>query len=532
MSDSATADQRAEVTKRIAREGLVNVLATGIGSLLQFLLLVLVTRNFDTDTSGALFTATSIFLIIVAACVLGTDQGFVWHLATLRAWQRRLDIGPALRSGLVPILATGAVITSAGIVGVEVIAEWLHVDSPGGRIFVLALVIALLPACLETSMLAATRGLGYVRPTILVDRLSLPLIQVAATAVVVLTGGGLAALGAAWGSGYVVTGVLATWRARKAVRDFAAVESVRAEPPLPRRTRSVVRWEFWRNTIPRMWIRLCQIGVQRLDIAVIGLVVSLRDAAIYTGASRLTVLGQIATQAVVQMAQPHFAKLLSMKEYGLTRDIYRTATRWFVLATWPLYLTGIVLADKVLRLFGDEYRAGATVLVLLSSAMLIASFVGPIDTILTMSGRSGLSLLNFAAALVVDIALLALLLPRYGIIGAGIAWATAIAVRNLLTLLQVWRLYGVDPFSWLLVKLAGACIVCFAAMPGMARLLAPDSLTVLLLALLLATACYVALLARWRDGLELTAFLAIRDRRRRFAGDLPDASTTGKDRTR
>ena len=277
------------------------------------------------------------------------------------------------------------------------------------------------------------------------------------------------------------------------------------EDALPARPQRVVFGELWRNTVPRLWTKLCLIGLQRADIAIVGFAVSTAAANTYNGATRLVVLGQLGTQAVLQVAQPFFAQMLSLKNHASARSVYQTTTTWFVLGTWPLYLIGIVMAPELLAVFGHHFRTGSPVLIVLCIAMTFASSRGPVDTVLTMSGRPGLSLINFVIAFAIDLGLLVLLLPRWGIVGAGVAWATAIATRNLITLIQIKHLYGIHPICPPMIKACVANLVSFAAIPLLVRW-ATGNTWLTVAAIAIGTGLYAVFLYRWRNELQLEMF--------------------------
>ena len=80
------------------------------------------------------------------------------------------------------------------------------------------------------------------------------------------------------------------------------------------------------------------------------------------------------------------------------------------------------------------------------------TFCGPVGHVLTMSGRSALNFADNAAALVVNVALNLLLVPRFGLLGAAVSWSVAIVGVNAARVIQVRRLFGVSPFGRTLVK--------------------------------------------------------------------------------
>src|SRR5204863_9846911 len=99
--------------------------------------------------------------------------------------------------------------------------------------------------------------------------------------------------------------------------------------------------------------------LQRVDVLLVAALAGLPAAAVYTVAGRFVVLGQFVNQAVSQAVQPRLAERLAVDDRAGTRALYRGATAWLVLETWPLYLLVAAYAPVYLGLFGPEYqRAG------------------------------------------------------------------------------------------------------------------------------------------------------------------------------
>ena len=94
--------------------------------------------------------------------------------------------------------------------------------------------------------------------------------------------------------------------------------------------------------------------------------------------------------------------------------------------------------------------------------MMVGAGVGALDTVLLMSGRSSLSLANSVVALVTDVGLCLILIPRWGIVGAAAAWAIAVAVRGLMGIWQVQRALSMSPFGAEWLWASGAIAGCLA----------------------------------------------------------------------
>ena len=77
-----------------------------------------------------------------------------------------------------------------------------------------------------------------------------------------------------------------------------------------------------------------------------------------------------------------------------------------------------------------------------------------------MSGHTKLTLANNISAAIINVILNVLLIPKYGIIGAAVATTTAIAIRNIASVIEIRFILNASPFSTTLIKLFLFVIVC------------------------------------------------------------------------
>jgi len=490
---------------RIARGGAFNLVGAVVSAVSGFVLVVVVANNFPTDVAGMLFSATSTFLIVVAVAALGTDTGLIRFLRRYEAHGQHGDVRTAVRVAFRPVMATSLVLALAIVAGADWIAPLIGLEADGGVTMLRLLAVAVPFASLNDFSLAGTRAFGRMRATVVVDKMLRTVAQMVAVFAVGLSGGGRVALTAAWVLPYVVTGVLAAVVARRMMRTRTRRWSagVRRDDP-------VVRREFWAYTWPRGVAKICQIAIQRSDIVLVAVLLSTRDAAIYTAATRFVVLGQFAVIAIQQALQPRFSELLARQELDTVRDIFKISTAWCMALSWPLFLTAACAAPVYLRVFGSAYRDdGTPVVITMAVAMMLGIAAGPLDTLLLMSGRSAASLLNAATALAVDIGLCLVLIPAWGIAGAAAAWAAAVVIRNLLTFWQVYRTLGLTPFSSAGTIVAVASVAWFAVPLLAAGAISDLTIPVFAVTIALGTAGYVATLWFASEPLALKAMGAL-----------------------
>ena len=458
--------------RAVARGGAANLAGALVTAAAQFALTLLVTRSVSGTLAGIFFTVTSIFLVVVVVANFGANTGLVYFLARQRAGDDTWTTRQLLRAGFRPTIALSLALAAA----LFALAGPLSVSiAPGasdtGTVLLRTVALFIPLASLESLGVAATRGAGSMRPNVLISLVARPIGQLVLVLGVLLLGGA-AQLGAAWAFPYLPAALAGLWWMRRLLaRPPAAAAAPVAPSPTPaqgavtpHRSRSAYR-AFWRFSSARAVTSIMQIAMQRLDIVLVAVLASPRDAAVYMAATRFVVVGQMATNSLMMATQPRLASAIARSAGREIRDLYQISTAWLVTLSWPLYLLSIVFADTLLRLFGKEYASGGVVLALVAVAMLASTAFGMVDTILTMSGRAGLNLVNTAVGLVIQIGLDLLLIPRIGIVGAAVGWAVSILVRNLSGLAMVYVTTRVMPFSRAGLASMGLAGVAFLALP-------------------------------------------------------------------
>ena len=525
----------------VARGGLLNLVGAGVAGLGTIALTLIITRTFSQAAAGAFFTAMSLFLIIEAVVSLGSATGTVYFIARLRSLGQHQRIPEVMRTAVRPV----AIVSVAAAVVLALLA------APAARLLVggqlghagarpaevtaelRALAVALPFAAMLDTLLGASRGYRAMGPTAMVDRIGRPLLQLAGVGVAAAAGSA-ALLAPLWALPYLpAVGAVWLWlrriqrRSRPAAAGAASTGPASTEPVTDRSGRAAAHGReplrFWRFTGPRGLAALAQITIQRVDIVLVAIMRGPAEAAVYTAATRFLVAGQFGNQAISMAAQPRFTEMFAQGDHRGANRIYQVTTAWLILLTWPLYLLAVSFGPQVLTVFGRSYSGGAAVMVILGLTMLLATGCGQVDMVLVTTGRSSWSLINGLLAVVVNVGLDVLLIPRYGITGAAIGWSAAIILTNLMPLAQLAATRRLHPFGSGTFITAGLSVLSFGALPWAVRGLAGHGVLPSLAAI--ASGCAVMAGGMWRfradlnlaampGGAQLAAMVRRRHRRR------------------
>jgi O-antigen/teichoic acid export membrane protein len=261
--------------------------------------------------------------------------------------------------------------------------------------------------------------------------------------------------------------------------------------------------EFWSFTAARGVAGALAIAVTQANLLLVSGLRSAHDAGIFSAVMRYVIMGTFAFQAMRVAIGPQISRLLAEHRDRDAETVFQTATWWLMALSWPLYLVLGVFASTVLALFGHGFRSGATALAILCAAELVDMGTGNVTLVLLMGGRSKWNLINIALGLAATVGLGFLLIPRYGVVGAAIAWAATIVIENGAATLQVALFMKMKPFGAGYFYVALAAVACFFLPGVVTRLVGIPGPAALALTIVAGGIVYLAVLHRFRARLRL-----------------------------
>ncbi|CAN5495471.1 Wzx-type polysaccharide biosynthesis protein UppV [soil metagenome] len=493
----------------------------GLGSALY----VVVARGLGAGGAGVFFSSVALFTILTSVAQWGAHTGSVRIISRYRALDRVADLRTTLWLALGPVFAAG-VLLAAGVIllAPQLAGVFVRRGSPEEAVGYLRILAAFIPLyAVSTVALSAGRGFGSLIPYVSVENIGMPAIRIVGVLAAVAAGLGASGVIVTWALPVALGCAVALFWLRRLLR---RAEAAAAPAAPPRQPVSALAREFWSFSAPRGLAGVFQVSISWLDVILVGSLRSAREAGVYAAVSRAVVLGTFGLEAVRLTIAPQISGLLARGERERAQRLYQTASWWLIAASWPAYCVIIVFAPVVLRVFGAEFADGQTPLVILSVAMLANLATGNVTTVLLMGGKSSWNLFNTAAALTSNVVLNLVLIPRYGIAGAAIAWTASIVVDNSLALAQTWRLMGMRPFGRGYPIVTGSALLCFGAGGMIARALLGPSVPGLLAAVVVGGCVYVAVLWRFRGVLQLGILRGAAQRRRARPTDETDAGVT------
>ncbi len=498
--------------RQIAKSSAVNLVGAAVSTVAGLALTVVVTRGASKEVAGLYFALGSVYLIVAAAARLGTETGAVYRIAQQQAQGEQTRLRATARVAYTPIVVLSVLLAVVLWFTASPLASLLGADGTPGAVTAVRIFSIGLPAgVIGTTALSVARGLGTTIPYVAMERIVRPGLQtiIALLVLVAFVRHASAGLALSYVAPYAITLVISlVWEHRLRLRAENKAGVFAAS------TTSADWAEFWRYTGPRAGTGMLQLALQRLDVILMSVIRGPAEAALYTAATRLLVIGQMGSQALQMAVQHRFSAMLARKEFDDANKLYQMTTAWLVVLTWPLYLSWALFARQVTGVFGHGYASAGSVGVVLALAMLVGTACGMVSMVLEMAGNTGIAFTQTMIALVANVAVDIVLIPKMGPLGAAIGWAVSILLNNLLPLARLNRAYGMFPIGRGGVIAIASSVACFTVIPGAAVVFfgyhwVPD-----IGGLVIGGALYAVLVLKFRKVLHISGMVSGLRRRR------------------
>jgi O-antigen/teichoic acid export membrane protein len=190
--------------------------------------------------------------------------------------------------------------------------------------------------------------------------------------------------------------------------------------------------KIWtRTAIPLLITTLFVQYFPELSVVLLGMLLPAKDVAIFYTCFRIALFIGFGIAAINALLTPNISRLYSGGEIKkLQHEVSRTTLVKFSGSVLALFIL-IFFGDTVLGWFGEDFIEGYSTLLLLASAQVLISAVGPVDLLLNLTGHQDRCMITFSTALPVAIGLNLLLVPKLGILGAGIAILITVVFWNM-----------------------------------------------------------------------------------------------------
>jgi O-antigen/teichoic acid export membrane protein len=197
----------------------------------------------------------------------------------------------------------------------------------------------------------------------------------------------------------------------------------------------------------------------------------------YGAAIRIAIFVSMPLQSFNTMFSPTIAELYSKGEHQKLSAMFKIVTKWALTFSLPIFWIAVLFSQALLGISGSGFSPAWPLLIALATGNLINVTTGSVGYMLLMTGHQKITFLNSLVAIVFNIALGVMLIPRFGAMGVAIATGAALSIVNLMRLLQVYIFLKMTPFRWDTLKPITAGLLSAVVTGGLIYLLSLTNLT-------------------------------------------------------
>jgi O-antigen/teichoic acid export membrane protein len=413
---------------RMGRGGGLNLVGAVCNQLALFGVISLLARLGEHDV-GRYASCYALLALLGLLSLAGFRSALTRFVAMHVADGDAARLRGTLRMGL------GLTVLASVVIGglLAAVAPWVArtLGDPSMATGVQLVALSLPAVTFSDAALAATQGWRTQRPFTLIGRIFEPGLRLALTAGALAMGLGFE--GAMWSV------VAAAWAA--AVLAGLALHRQLRGTPRPDAVYEIR--EIFGFSMVSWFSALAATGLIWVGTLILGAMQGQGEVGSFNVATRLVMLAVFVMAPINAAFTPHMAHLFHTGQVEASSRAYGSATRWILTLSMPAFILLIAFPTQLLGYFGPEYRSAAAVTVVLALGQLVSAAAGPCGTVLNMSGRVRLTMVDNVAALVLNVVLNVLLIPRYGIVGAAVAWSASLVVANVAKVLQARYVVGV-----------------------------------------------------------------------------------------
>jgi len=184
------------------------------------------------------------------------------------------------------------------------------------------------------------------------------------------------------------------------------------------------RW--WKTNKPMIFSTVMNVIMGRADILLIGIFLGIKDVAIYAVASRLAALLAFSLDAFRTSLAPVIARDYYLKDMQGMQSRVSYASKMIFLTTMPPALLFWAFPGFFLGIFGEIYRDGAIIFILLTAGKLVSALSGTVGILLNMTDYQKLHARIMFFCMCLYICIILVFIRLWG--GKGVAFATALAL--------------------------------------------------------------------------------------------------------
>jgi len=190
------------------------------------------------------------------------------------------------------------------------------------------------------------------------------------------------------------------------------------------------------------------------DSFLIGIFKSIEEVGLYNAAVPIALLILLTRDLFTQLFFPLVTKEYSKGNLRVIRDLTKQVGKWIFILSIPILALFLLFPGAFIKLlFGQEYVVVENAMRFLSVGVFFSAIFGISNEIISMKGKTKVILADVTIMSIVNVILNVILIPRYGVAGAGFSTMVSMIFLNIIFGYQSWKYTKAVPLKSDMVKI-------------------------------------------------------------------------------
>ena len=395
----------------------------GVGAVLTFILNVYIARILGVNDVGIFFLATTIIFVFATLGRFGLDNVVIKLISSFSSESNWQGIKSVFKGSLI----ISVFLTACLSILLFIFSDWISIKifhKPELVSIIKWMSVRILPIAVISLIAESLKGLKKIGSSQLIFNIGLPFISILFL-LIMPSIHHLSGMVFIWNSSAILVMVFSViiWR--------LIIKNYKSEKPQPDYR------GLFQAGYPLFIIMGLNMMITWSSTIFLGIYNDNADVGIFNAAMRTANLMNFLLVSVNAIAAPRYAELYHQKNFSLLKLTAQDTTKFMFWLSLPVFIIVMIFPSQIMGLFGEQFRSGGTILLIMIISQFINVSTGSVGYLLMMSGNEKLLRNNIFIIAILNIILNIILVPRYGIYGAVIASGVSLTVQNMISLVIV-----------------------------------------------------------------------------------------------
>lgn len=415
---------------------------TAVGHFLNFLFKMIAARHFGPEDYGWFSMGLAVLVIGAGISGLGMNQSVARFIPFFKEKGEQNKLSYTITFGAKLSFFVSLILGLTIIIVSPWLSEMLH----GKKDFTLFLMLFALVVPFEVIFdysLGILRGMKDMRMMALCNNIILWVIRIVLLSFIVFINSDIKwmvipyfvsyAVGLTVSWRYIIKRMPISWGSGYSIQNFNV---------------SILRKELLAYSLPLVFSTITTMFRKRFDIILVGFFLTASQVGLYNAALPLAMLMTVFLFAVNRIAMPVASELLGSGSEKEMEYVYKSIAKWSLMAALPMFFILFFYPQKIISFFfGKEYMEAANVLRILAVGFFVNSISGSFGEFLQSYGKTWPIFIISVTGTILNLTLMAILIPKFGIEGAAFAFASSLLWMCLLGNICMYHYKRILPFS-------------------------------------------------------------------------------------